>query len=289
MPTGILRFFCKFAAIKYPSIMKKIVILFALTLVSFTANAQKPNGKTTQSSRPRTTQRSTQRKSSTTRQNTQNKAYSCPDNKHPHLIDLGLPSRTKWGCCNVGASKPVDYGGYYAWGEMEEKEEYTEENYHGGPGIDVAVNDSWKRHDEKNNSEYRRIMAAAEAKKQGKPEPPYNPDEVVVVNWQMPTSDQIKELVDNCKFQWTTINGVNGGKFTGPNGRSIFLPAAGRRIGGDLRYGGEFGNYWSSTPHRSNSTRAYYLGLSSSQAYWSEDPFGWRVIGHTVRPVSISK
>lgn len=42
---------------------------------------------------------------------------TCPDNNHPHAIDLGLPSGTKWCCCNVGASTPEGYGGYYAWGE----------------------------------------------------------------------------------------------------------------------------------------------------------------------------
>ena len=48
-------------------------------------------------------------------------AQSCPDDNHPHAIDLGLPSGTKWACCNVGADTPEGYGGYYAWGETEEK------------------------------------------------------------------------------------------------------------------------------------------------------------------------
>ena len=46
--------------------------------------------------------------------------HNCPDEHHPHLIDLGLPSGTNWACCNVGASVPEAYGGYYAWGETEE-------------------------------------------------------------------------------------------------------------------------------------------------------------------------
>ena len=45
----------------------------------------------------------------------------CPDDHHPHAIDLGLPSGTKWCCCNVGASTPEGYGGYYAWGETSER------------------------------------------------------------------------------------------------------------------------------------------------------------------------
>ena len=106
--------------------MKYLLLTLALMLVVFTANAQRPRGKTTQSSRSRTTQRSTQRNSSATRQNSRSSASSCPNNRHPHLIDLGLPSGTKWACCNVGADKPEAYGGYYAWGEAEEKGEYRE-------------------------------------------------------------------------------------------------------------------------------------------------------------------
>ena len=53
------------------------------------------------------------------------KSYlTCPDNNHPHIIDLGLPSGTKWACCNVGASIPEGYGYYYAWGETETKDHY---------------------------------------------------------------------------------------------------------------------------------------------------------------------
>ena len=55
---------------------------------------------------------------------------SCPDNHHPHLINLGLPSGTLWACCNVGATTPEGSGGYYAWGETEEKSEgYDWKNY----------------------------------------------------------------------------------------------------------------------------------------------------------------
>lgn len=53
----------------------------------------------------------------------------CPDDNHPHLIDLGLPSGTKWACCNVGANMPERPGGFYAWGETEEKEVYDWSTY----------------------------------------------------------------------------------------------------------------------------------------------------------------
>lgn len=50
----------------------------------------------------------------------------CPDDNHPHLIDLGLPSGTKWACCNVGAHAPEENGGFYAWGETSEKDYYDD-------------------------------------------------------------------------------------------------------------------------------------------------------------------
>ena len=49
------------------------------------------------------------------------------DNKPPAAlvaVDLGLPSGTKWANCNVGATAPEEYGGYYAWGETEKKSDY---------------------------------------------------------------------------------------------------------------------------------------------------------------------
>ena len=50
---------------------------------------------------------------------------TCPDNNHPHAVDLGLPSGTLWSCCNVDAPSPEGYGGYYAWGETETKNVFT--------------------------------------------------------------------------------------------------------------------------------------------------------------------
>lgn len=54
---------------------------------------------------------------------------TCPDEKHPHMIDLGLPSGTKWSCCNTDALSPEDSGGYYAWGETKEKDIYDDTSY----------------------------------------------------------------------------------------------------------------------------------------------------------------
>lgn len=56
-------------------------------------------------------------------------APSCPDENHPHAIDLGLPSGTKWACCNIGASHPEESGGFYAWGETTNKNDFLWATY----------------------------------------------------------------------------------------------------------------------------------------------------------------
>ncbi len=95
-----------------------------------------------------------------------------------------------------------------------------------------------------------------------------------------PTLEQIRELVDNCSYEWTTQNGVKGGKFTGPNGGTIVLPAAGHRWDGEFYYVGSYGIYWSSTPD--GEYGAYVLGFGSGNAYWH---YSYRYYGHSVRPV----
>lgn len=96
-----------------------------------------------------------------------------------------------------------------------------------------------------------------------------------------PTIDQIKELLVYCSYEWTTLNGVNGGKFTRPNGGTIFLPAAGCRWGGEFVDIGSNGDYWSSTPK--DESYAYELDFNSGYAYWSG--FYYRSRALSVRPV----
>jgi hypothetical protein len=99
----------------------------------------------------------------------------------------------------------------------------------------------------------------------------------------MPTADEIKELNDKCSWTWTTLNGVNGYRVTGPNGNSIFLPAAGFRNGTELYSRGAFGYYWSSSLGDDyGGNGAYYLGFT--RAYLSCNTIG-RNFGNSVRPV----
>lgn len=148
----------------------------------------------------------------------------CPDGNHPHMIDLGLPSGTKWACCNVGANNPEARGGYYAWGETEEKENYTYDTY------------KWKN---KNNNlfvDYRNKTARNKTVV-------LNPqDDVAHVkwggNWRMPTKEEVDELCNNTTAKVEAINNVWGAMFKSKiNGTTLFLPAVGWRyydqLGGD--------------------------------------------------------
>lgn len=80
--------------------------------------------------------------------------------------------------------------------------------------------------------------------------------------WRLPTKAELEELENKCTWIWTTQKRVKGYKVTGPNGNSIFLPAAGFRDGRSLLSAGEYGYYWSSTPYESNSNYAYYLDFN---------------------------
>ena len=169
-------------------------------------------------------------------------SLSCPDNHHPHLIDLGLPSGTKWACCNVDASAPDDYGGYYAWGETEEKICYDWDTYKYGRGFD----DCDYIGDDIAGTEY--DVAAV---KWGSP-------------WRMPSFEMLQELVDNCTWEWTSQNDVNGYLLTGSNGGTIFLPAAGGCYNYDYVMDGFDGYYWSSTLNLEDRDEAHFLQFRST-------------------------
>ena len=188
-------------------------------------------------------------------------ALACPDSHHPHAIDLGLPSGTKWCCCNVGASTPEGYGGYYAWGETSEKSVYNWDTY--------AYGSSW------DNCQYIGSDIAGTS---------YDVARVRMgAPWRMPSLTQIQELLNNCSRQWTTQNGVNGILVTGRNGGQIFLPAAGCRWYDDLGNAGGDGDYWSSSLGPDGDYGAYGLYFNSGYWRWYGDDL--RDYGHPVRPV----
>ena len=176
-------------------------------------------------------------------------------------VDLGLPSGTKWADRNVGASKAEEYGGYYAWGETEEKDVYDWSSYIHCDGSEETCHDIGS---DISGTQY----DVAHVKWGGA--------------WKMPTEDQMKELIDNCTSYLTTVNGVNGRRFTGPNGKSIFLPAAGYNWDGYISFAGSEGYYWLSTLRENYPTTAYFL---KSDARGTRFDYFGRGGGLMVRPV----
>lgn len=209
----------------------------------------------------------------------------CPDDHHPHLIDLGLPSGTKWACCNVDTDhpekqSPTNYGGHYAWGETETKSVYNDVTYLYATGEDEN-GDGWYDDYHSDTGIYGvwQNLGSDIAGTQ------YDVAHVKWGgSWVMPSYDQQTELEENCTYEWTSENGVNGGKFTSKkNGVSIFLPAAGYRGDSGHYDAGSGGYYWSSTQYPSRTDHACSLYFDSGGTYTS---YGYRGDGFTVRPVS---
>lgn len=188
-----------------------------------------------------------------------------------------------WAECNVGATKPEEYGYYFWWGDtvgykrnanddgwesvkdgssysfngcptyMKDNSELQSAGYIDAPGNLVAAHDAATVH-------------------LGAP-------------WRMPTAEEIDALINNCDTELTTRNGVYGLLVKGRgaySSRSIFLPAAGYGGGSSLNAAGSIGNYWSSTPTSDDSGDAWYLDFYSG--YFKRDDY-YRFFGQSVRPV----
>ena len=189
-------------------------------------------------------------------------------------VDLGLPSGTLWATCNVGASKPEEYGDYFAWGETTTKGIYNWSTYKYFKGSSLTMTKYC------NSS----IFGTVDNKTELEPT-----DDAATANWgsgwQMPSYAQFNELINSSytTTTWTTLNGKYGRKISSKsNGNSIFLPAAGYRYDASLDNAGSYGFYWSRSLNTSYSYYAYYLSFDSSNINASNY---YRYYGQSVRPV----
>lgn len=175
-------------------------------------------------------------------------------------VDLGLPSGLLWATRNVGASSPEDYGDYFAWAETQPKSYYYWNTYQ------YTCNDYWDGLTKYcTDSDYgcNGFTDNLTILQPG--------DDAATANWgsgaRMPTRQEWGELEDYCSSVWTTQNGVNGRRFTGPNGNTLFLPAAGDRWYAELDNAGSHGSYWSSSLYTTGGPHnAWYFGFGSGSA-----------------------
>ena len=171
-----------------------------------------------------------------------------------NYVDLGLS--VKWATCNIGASKPEDYGDYFAWGEAKTKSDFTEKNSTTYKKRNYVFND------------------AARTNWGG--------------TWRMPTKAECQELIDNCTYTFTTVCGHMGYKVTSKkNGNSIFLPCAPMR--GAYAQGVE-GTcwYWSSSPspYDDDNRTAVAIRDSTNRTLSVSGVANFRYDGYSIRPVS---
>ena len=171
-------------------------------------------------------------------------------------VDLGLS--VKWAPFNIGATSPTECGDYFAWGEIETKTEYTEANSltHGIYMDDIGGNPQYD---------------AARA--------------IWGSTWRLPSREEIEEIVAECTWEWTSVDGMNGCKITGPNGNHIFVPAAGCYIGAELKMLGQNGMYHSykMCGDYVNFSYGFHFGEGADnyQLDWL-----YRAYGRSIRPVT---
>lgn len=194
-----------------------------------------------------------------------------PNENGYDFVDLGLS--VKWATRNIGAENPEDYGYYIAWGETATKSTFYWDNYRfyvsgeGYSGVEVSkyyVNNKTFLDPEDD---------AANVIWGG--------------NWRMPTQAEMKELIDNCTWTKTILNGINGylvtSKKAGYTDRSIYFPAAGSLVYDQQVSVGSVCYYWTNQVGY-QSCHAIYLSYGPIEGLRVDNSVP-RYYGHTVRAV----
>ena len=205
----------------------------------------------------------------------------------PEAIDLGFPSRLKWASFNLGATKPEEYGDYFAWGETE-PHYYSRDPLAYRPG---KYGYSWQY--------YNWCMGSKNSIIKYCPDPNcgYNgfTDDKTVLDpeddaatvilgdkWRMPTKEEQEELLANCTWEETSVNGVTGILATGPNGNSLFLPFAGYFTQNVIQLVGSWGGLWSSSLYTDDPLCSYYFEFFGNTGRINRYT---RSYGRPIRPV----
>ena len=185
------------------------------------------------------------------------RSFTTPEaefNPDEDLVDLGLS--TKWAKYNVGATKATELGGLFGFGDMT--------------GFQTSIN----LEDYASADIYKTDRDVANK---------------VYGSWvTMPTIDEFEELFTECKKEWIedTENHVAGYKFTGPNGNSIFLPAAGTRTQGTVSGEGLNGYYLSGSINATDNRFAMAYSFDKNAARRTATPVYQAL---AIRPVSVAK
>ena len=208
-------------------------------------------------------------------------------------VNLGLPSGTLWATCNIGANTPEEVGDFFAWGETSPKTSFSKSNYVFYKSVTTEPDADGFTTTYSGYTKYVMESNASECGLQGffdNLSVLEKEDDAAYIlwgeHWRIPTWDEIEELRIQCNWTWVALNGVDGYKVTGPNGKFIFFPAAGFIESYTLSVG-QGSMYWGS------SLSSKYPQWVASLYFYQVVSDGWhaggfegeRYYGHSIRPV----
>jgi len=185
----------------------------------------------------------------------EDRTFTTPEsnfNPDEDLVDLGLS--TKWAKYNVGATKETELGGLFGFGDMTGFQ--TSVLFE-----DYASADIYKTDRDVANKAYGSWVT-------------------------MPTVEEFEELFNECTKEWVEQEGVAGYKLTGPNGNSIFLPAAGSRTQQTVSGQGISGLYLSGSINPNDSQFALGYSFDRNADRRTSTPVYQAL---AIRPVSVAK
>ena len=193
-------------------------------------------------------------------------------------VDLGLPSKTMWATCNVGADKPEDEGLLFQFGRVDGYK-YGDKNHKfktkyqnlldGSSSVYTPVTTSGKVY--KANDILDLADDAAHVNMGGK--------------WMMPTNDQLKELHKNTKHEIERIDGIKGMLFTSNiNNNQLFVPFTGFWHNDNFIDAGINTSIWYSQIRASSTVYAYRIYCSSGNGVYTNN-FYYRSDAYSVRGV----
>ncbi len=185
----------------------------------------------------------------------------------PEMVDLGLPSGTKWAVCNLGATSASDYGNYYAWGETDTKTSFSWKNY--------------KYSGNTSNSLTKYCTKSSYGKVDNKIQLEPADDRIKTdygYYWSIPTKEDWQELMTHCT--WSRFG--NDFMVRGPNGSIILLPSAGYKDGLNTYDSGTEGYYWSLSVDEGSPDDAWFVHIKNGKPEFYSY---YRYQGRCIRPV----
>lgn len=189
------------------------------------------------------------------------------------FVNLELPSGTLWATCNVGASKPSNYGLYFQWGDTSG---YTSSQIGTGSGKKKFAKDfsDYKWYSGGTFTKYTTTGASLDLEDDAA-------HAYMGGDWHMPTYGQLIELRDNTTNKVITQNGVKGRQLASKANpsKSIFIPMAGSVLNGSNSSIRDYGFIWSSTLGSTEMNYAWWLGVN---------PNGVSIFGKDVRSFGLS-